>query len=63
MTQACVMLPVSLLDRLIALRMPGAVPGRPPGPQPGASVAGRGGAALTRSSRLIRHRTSSSEQR
>lgn len=40
MTQACVMLPVSLLDRLIALRMPGE-PCRvgPPGPQPGAGAA------------------------
>ena len=49
-TSSAVMLPVSLPDHLIVLRMPGA-PCRvgPPGPQPGVSVAGRGersGAAL-----------------
>ena len=51
------MLPVSLLDHLIVLRMPGA-PCRvgSPGPQPGASVAGRSGAALIRVPRITRQR-------
>jgi len=47
------MLPMSLPDHLIVLRMPGP-PCRvgPPGPQPGASVAGRGGAQRSRLDRL-----------